>query len=206
MNAVLEKPVINEFGVSRFVLQFDPFIKMTDDQFFDFCQANRDVRIERNSQGEIIVMPPTGWETGNQNSEINFQLRLWSKKDKRGKVAESSGGYVLPNGAVMSPDASWILNETLEKIPPAKRRKFLPLAPDFVIELRSASDSLKKLQEKMEEYIQNGVSLGWLIDVKNKKVHVYKANTETQILENPTEISGEPILKDFVLNVQEIWE
>lgn len=151
-------------------------------------------------------MPPTGWETGNQNSEINFQLTLWAKQDGRGKSADSSAGYVLSNGAVMSPDASWILNERLEKITPAKRQKFLPLAPDFVIELRSVSDSLKKLQEKMEEYIQNGVSLGWLIDVKNKKIHVYKANAEAQILENPTEISGEPILKDFVLNVQEIWE
>lgn len=206
MNAVLEKPVINEFGVSRFVLQFDPFIKMTDDQFFDFCQANRDVRIERNSQREIIVMPPTGWETSDKNAEIIMQLRIWAKKDGRGKSTDSSGGYVLPNGAVMSPDASWILNERLEKIPPAKRRKFLPLAPDFVIELRSASDSLKKLQEKMEEYIQNGVSLGWLIDVKNKKIHVYKTNAETEVLENPTEISGEPLLKGFTLNLKEIWE
>lgn len=206
MDAVLEKPVINEFGVSRFVLQFDPFIKMTDDQFFDFCQANRDVRIERNSQREIIVMPPTGWETGNTNAEISAQLRIWSKQNGHGKSADSSTGYVLPNGAVMSPDASWILNERLEKIPPAKRRKFLPLAPDFVIELHSVSDSLKKLQEKMEEYIENGVSLGWLIDVKNKKIHVYEANAETQILENPNEISGEPILKNFVLNLKEIWE
>lgn len=206
MNAVLEKPVINEFGVSRFVLQFDPFLKMTDDQFFDFCQANRDVRIERNSQREIIVMPLTGWETSDKNAEIIMQLRIWAKKDGRGKSTDSSGGYVLPNGAVMSPDASWILNERLEKIPPAKRRKFLPLAPDFVIKLRFASDSLKKLQKKMEEYIQNGVSLGWLIDVKNKKVHVYKANVEAEILENPTEISGKPILKDFVLNVREIWD
>lgn len=206
MNAVLEKPVINEFGVSRFVLQFDPFIKMTDDQFFDFCQANRDVRIERNSQGEIIVMPPTGWDTSNKNAEIIMQLRIWAKKDGRGKSTDSSGGYVLPNGAVMSPDASWILNERLEKIPPAKRRKFLPLAPDFVIELRSASDSLKKLQEKMEEYIQNGASLGWLIDAAKRKVYVYRPNAEVETLENPTEISGEPLLKGFTLNVQEILE
>lgn len=206
MSAVLEKTTIDEFGVSRFVLQFSPFIKMTDEQFFDFCQANREVRIERNSQGEIIVMPPTGWETGNKNAEIIIQLGSWAKQDGRGKSADSSAGFVLPNGAVMSPEASWILNERLEKISPAKRRKFLPLAPDFVIELRSASDSLKKLQEKMEEYIQNGVSLGWLIDVKNKKIYVYKATAETQIIENPTEISGEPLLKGFALNLKEIWE
>lgn len=206
MSAVLEKPIINEFGISRFVLQFDPFIKMTDDQFFEFCQANRDVRIERNAEGEIVIMPPTGWETSDKNSEINFQLRLWAKKDKRGKVAESSGGYKMPNGAIMSPDASWILKERLEKVSPAKRRKFLPLAPDFVIELRSASDSLSKLKEKMQEYVENGVSLGWLIDPTEKKIFVYRPNEEVEILENPSEISGEPLLKGFTLNVQEIWE
>src|SRR5215203_1495701 len=106
MSAVLEKPVINEFGIARFVLQFSPFLEIDDDQFFEFCQVNRDLRIERNSQGEIIIMPPTGWETSDKNSEINFQLRLCAKKTKLGKVAESSGGYKMPNGAIMSPDAS----------------------------------------------------------------------------------------------------
>ena len=178
MSAVLEKPVINEFGISRFVLQFTPFVEMSDEQFFEFCQANHDVRIERNSRGEIIIMPPTGWETSDKNSEINFQLRLWAKKDKRGKVAESSGGYKMPNGAVMSPDASWILKERLEKVSPTKRQKFLPLAPDFVIELRSESDTLSKLQAKMEEYIENGVSLGWLIDPTKMRVYVYRPDKE----------------------------
>jgi Uma2 family endonuclease len=124
MSAVVEKPTINEYGISRFVLQFNPFFKMTDEQFFEFCQANRDVRIERNSQGEIIIMPPTGWETSDKNSEINFQLRLWAKTNGQGKVAESSGGYKMPNGAVVSPDASWITKERLEKISPNKRRKW----------------------------------------------------------------------------------
>jgi Uma2 family endonuclease len=169
MSAVLEKPVINEFGISRFVLQFSPFVEMNDDQFFDFCQANSDLRIERNKQGEVIIMPPTGWKTGDINSEINFQLRLWTKKDGRGRTADSSAGYKMPNGATMSPDASWISNERLEKVSPAKRRKFLPLAPDFVIELRSESNSLPKLKEQMQEYIENGVSLGWLIDPTEKK-------------------------------------
>ncbi|HEY0657409.1 MAG TPA: Uma2 family endonuclease [Pyrinomonadaceae bacterium] len=206
MSAVLEKPVINEYGISRFVLQFSPFLKMTDDQFFEFCQANRDVRIERNADGEIIIMPPTGWETGDKNAEITTQLRNWTKKDGHGKSADSSAGYKMPNGAVMSPDASWILNERLEKISLNKRRKFLPIAPDFVIELRSASDSLSKLKAKMEEYIENGIALGWLIDAGTRKVHVYRPNAEVEILENPAEISGEPLLRDFTLNLKEIWE
>ena len=206
MSAVLEKPVINEFGISRFVLQFSPVVELSDDQFFEFCQANRDVRIERNKQGEIIIMPPTGWEMGNKNAEINFQLTLWAKRDGRGKSADSSAGYKMPNGATMSPDASWMLNERLEKVSPEKRRKFLPLAPDFVIELRSESDSLTKLKEKMQEYIENGVALGWLIDPTEKRVYVYRQNAEVETLENPAEISGEPLLSGFVLNLKEIWK
>jgi Uma2 family endonuclease len=205
MSAVLEKPVINEYGISRFVLQFSPFLKMTDENFFEFCQANRDLRIERNAEGEIIIMPLTGWETGDKNAEITAQLRIWTKKDGRGKSADSSAGYKMPNGAIMSPDALWILNERLEKISPRKRRKFLPLAPDFVIELRSESDSLAKLKDKMQEYIDNGVSLGWLIDPQEKQVFVYRPNTEIEVLENSTEISGEPLLPDFTLNLKEIW-
>ncbi len=205
MSAVLEKPVINEFGISRFVLQFSPFLEMNDDQFFEFCQANRDVRIERNARGEVIIMPPTGWETGDKNSEINLQLRLWTKKDGRGKCVDSSSGYKMLNGATMSPDASWVLKERLERISPSKRRKFLPLAPDFVLELRSESDSLSKLKTKMREYMENGVSLGWLIDPINKRVYVYRQNKETEILENPTQVSGELLLKDFTLNLKEIW-
>jgi Uma2 family endonuclease len=151
-------------------------------------------------------MPPAGWETGNKNAEIGFQLTLWAKNDGRGKSADSSAGYKLPNGATMSPDASWISNERLEKISPENRRKFLPLAPDFVIELRSESDSLAKLQEKMREYIDNGVALGWLIDPTEKRIYVYRAEKDVETLENPSEISGEPVLKGFVLNLKEIWE
>jgi len=206
MSAVLEKPVINEFGISRFVLQFSPSLEMNDEQFFEFCQANRDVRIERNKEGEIIIMPPTGWETGNKNAEIIIQLGNWAKRDGHGKSADSSAGYQMPNGAIMSPDASWILNQRLETVSPAKRRKFLPLAPDFVIELRSHSDSLQKLKEKMQEYIENGVSLGWLIDPTERKIYVYAPNKEDEVLENPSKISGEPLLKGFTLNLKEIWE
>ena len=205
MSAVLEKPVINELGIARLVLQFSPVIEMNDEQFFEFCQANRDLRIERNSEGEIIIMPPTGWETGDKNAEITMQLRIWAKQDGRGRSADSSAGYKMPNGATVSPDASWVSNERLEKISPAKRRQFLPLAPDFVVELRSESDSLSKLKEKMAEYIDNGVSLGWLIDATEKKIYVYRPEREVETLENPSEISGEPLLKSFALNLKEIW-
>jgi Uma2 family endonuclease len=206
MSIVLEKPSINEFGLSRFVLQFNPFIELDENQFFEFCQANRDVRIERNAQGEVIIMPPTGWETGDKNAEITTQLRIWAKQNGQGKSVDSSAGYVLPNGAIISPDASWILKERLETVSPDKRQKFLPLAPDFVIELRSPSDSSSKLKAKMEEYIENGVSLGWLIDSKEQKVYVYRPNKEVEILENPKEVSGGSLLKGFTLNLKEIWE
>ncbi len=188
-------------------VDFGKFLKpMNDDEFFDFCQKNKGLRIEMNADGEIIFMPPTGWETGDKNAEITMQLRSWAKKDGSGKSADSSAGYKMPNGAIMSPDASWISNEKLEKISPAKRRKFLPLAPDFVIELCSQSDSLSKLKEKMQEYIENGISLGWLIDPTEKQIFVYRPNEEIEVLENPTEISGEPFLKGFTLNLKEIWE
>lgn len=205
MAAVLERAVIDEYGLSKFVLQFRPFLQMNDEQFFDFCQANRDVRIERNEDGEIIIMPPTGWNTGDINSEINFQLRGWAKKDERGKVGESSTGFILPNGATTSPDASWVLKKRIEKFTAKQLQKFLHLCPDFVIELRSASDSLKDSQAKMEEYIENGARLGWLIDPKNKRVHLYRANGEIEILENPNKVSGEEVLQKFELDLTEIW-
>lgn len=206
MSAVLEKPVTNEVGFARLVLQFSPFIEIDEEQFFEFCQANRDYRIERNSEGEIIIMPPTGWGTGDKNAEITTQLRVWAKQDGRGRSVDSSAGYEMPNGAVMSPDASWVLNERLEKVSPAKRLKFLPLAPDFVVELRSKSDSLSMLKEKMREYIENGVRLGWLIDATKKKIYVYRPEQTVETLENPSEISGEPLLSGFVLNLKEIWK
>ncbi len=205
MSTVLERAVINEYGLSKFVLQFRPFLNMEDDQFFEFCQANRDVRIERNKDGEIIIMPPTGSKTGDRNAEITMQLRIWAKKNKQGKSYDSSTGFVLPNGATISPDASWILKERLEKFTAKQREKFLPLCPDFVIELRSASDSLKDSQEKMREYIENGARFGWLIDPKNKKVYVYRANGEVEILENPLKVSGEDVLQNFELDLTEIW-
>ena len=206
MSAVLEKPVINEFGISRFVLQFSPFLEMDDEQFFEFCQANSDVRIERNQQGEVIIMPPTFTETGAINFNLTIEFGIWAKKDESGKGFDSSTGFILPNGAVRSPDLSWIKLERWNALTTKQRAKFAHICPDFVIELRSASDSLQKLKEKMREYIENGVALGWLIDPTEHKIYVYRAEKEVETLENPAEISGEPLLQGFVLNLREIWD
>ncbi len=179
--------------------------KMTHEEFWDFCQDNRKLRAELTKDGDVIIMPPTGFETSDRNAEIIFQLKFWSKKDKGGKITDSNGGFILPNGATYAPDASWTRNERLENFSAEQKKKFLPLCPDFVIELRSSSDNLKDLQAKMDEYIENGARHGWLIDPKNKRVHVYRANGEIKILENPDKVSGEDILKDFELDLTEIW-
>lgn len=211
MQAVTEKSyskifVPNNSGALRFKFESgNRRLKFTDDEFWEFCRQNDEMRIEMTKEGDVIIMPPTGANTGERNSEINFQLKLWSKKDKRGKVYDSSTGFKLPDGATVSPDASWILNERLEEFTPKQRERFLPICPDFVLELRSASDSLKESQRKMAEYIENGARLGWLIDPKNKRVQVYRANGKIEILENPNKISGEDVLQKFELDLTEIW-
>ena len=206
MSAVLEKPVINESGIARLVLQFSPFIEMNDEQFFEFCQANSDLRIERNNQGEVVFMPPTVTETGAINFNLAIEFGIWAKKDGTGKGFDSSTGFVLPNGAVRSPDLSWIKLEHWNALTDKQRAKFAHICPDFVVELRSESDSLPKLKEKMQEYIENGVTLGWLIDAIEKKIYVYRPAREVETLENPSEISGAPLLDGFVLSLKEIWK
>ena len=185
-------------------IKFDS-CQLTDEQFYKLCQDNRDLRFERNSNGDMMIMPPTGGETGERNSEINFQLRLWNKQYKLGKVFESSGGFKLPNGADRSPDAAWIPLDKWNNLTLKQRQKFLPLCPDFVVELRSPSDSLKTLQEKMREYIENGTKLGWLINRKDKQVEIYRQNKQVETLDNPTPLSGEDILPNFVLDLELIW-
>jgi Uma2 family endonuclease len=188
-------------------IDFGKFLKpMNDDEFFDFCQRHKDLRIEMEKDGEIIIMPPTGSETGIKNFKLTGMFWTWVEKDGSGEGFDSSTGFVLPNGAKRSPDLSWMTLEKWNAIPKAKRKKFAPVCPDFVVELRSETDSLAKLKEKMEEYIENGAALGWLIDAAKRKVYVYRPEKEIEILENPTEISGEPILQGFVLNLKEIWK
>jgi Uma2 family endonuclease len=188
-------------------IDFGKFLKpMNDDEFFEFCQRHKDLRIEMEKDGEIIIMPPTGSETGVKNFKLTGMFWVWVERDGRGVGFDSSTGFRLPNGAKRSPDLSWMTLERWNAISAAKRKKFAPVCPDFVVELRSETDTLEKLQAKMEEYIENGASLGWLIDAGRRKVYVYTQNKEVEILNNPTEISGDPLLKGFKLNLKEIWE
>jgi Uma2 family endonuclease len=205
----IKSNVVNELTIYTnglpLVVHLRPETGMTEDEFFRFCQLNRDLRIERSAQGELIVMPPTVSETGAQNSEINFQLRLWAKQDGTGLTFDSSAGFTLPNGAVRSPDASWIRKERFESLTKEERQKFAPVCPDFVIELRSKTDSLKDVKEKMREYMENGARLGFLLDPKTKRVHVYRPGRRAEVLRDPETVSGEPLLPGFALDLREVW-
>jgi len=187
------------------VVQLQPAIAMTDNQFFEFCQLNRDLRIERSAQGDLIIMAPTGSETDERNFDLIGQLWAWTRQSGTGIGFGSSGGFTLPNGAVRSPDTAWIKLSRWEAIPPEQRQKFAPICPDFVTELRSATDSLKVLQDKMQEYIANGTSLGWLIDPLQRKVYVYRPAAPLEELDNPATVSADPVLPGFVLNLSRIW-
>jgi len=174
---------------------------ITDEQFYQLCVANRELKLERTAKGDLIIMPPTGGETGKRNSDINFELNLWNRQTKLGIVFDSSTCFQLPNGGERSPDAAWIPLGKWESLTPEQREKFPPICPDFIIELRSPSDSLKPLQDKMQEYMDNGSRLGWLINPKNRQVEIYRQGQEKEILENPPTLSGEDILPGFVLNI-----
>jgi Uma2 family endonuclease len=186
-------------------LDFNPVLrKINDDDFFEFCQANRDLRIERTKEGELIIMPPTGGETGGRNFELTGVFRNWVKSDGTGKGFDSSTCFTLPNGAMRSPDLSWVKLDRWNALTDEERKKFL-LCPDFVVELRSPSDIVDALKEKMEEYIENGAQLGWLIDPVAKKVYIYRPQSQLEVREGPTQISGEPLLKGFALVMKDIW-
>lgn len=183
----------------------DEHQKMTPDEFWEFCSKNPKLNAELTKEGDVIIMPPTGWNTTKRNAKVVRRLGNWAEDNGEGEVSESNGGFILPNGATRSPDASWVLKSRLGKIPAEDLEKFLPLCPDFVIEMTSPSDSLSKTQEKMIEYMENGAKLGWLIHAKTKQVFIYRPNEEVEILENPIKISGEPLLTGFELDLTEIW-
>ena len=180
-------------------------INLTDEQFFMLCQNNPDLRFERSAEGELIIMPPTGGITGDRNSDLNYQLRGWSRKNKLGKTFDSSTGFKLPNGANRSPDASWVKMERWNSLTEDEKEKYIPLCPDFVVELMSPSDTLEKTRAKMREYMENGATLGWLINRKQKQIEIYRPNQETEILDFPQTLSGEDVLPGFVLDLSEIW-
>lgn len=178
---------------------------MSEQQFYEFCRTNPDLRIERNASGEIIVMPPAFSDTGNRNGRIFGQLYMWSEANGTGEAFDSSSGFTLPNGATRSPDAAWILSERWHALTPEQQASFAPIAPDFVVELRSSSDTLASLQEKMEEYVANGVRLGVLIDRKNRRVYRYRPNQKPETLDNPDAVSCDPEMPAFVLQMAKIW-
>ncbi|MEH1919986.1 Uma2 family endonuclease [Nostoc sp.] len=189
--------------MTALILNLSPTIELIDEQFFQLCQNNRDLRLERTAEGELIIMPPTGWESGNRNSKLTQRLGNWTDADGTGLAFDSSTGFKLPNGANRSPNASWVSRKRLEALNPDPDR-FLPLAPDFAVELRSASDSLKTVQQKMQEYIENGVRLGWLIDPQNQQVEIYRPGQEVEVLPSATSLSGEDVLPGFVLDLTQI--
>jgi Uma2 family endonuclease len=191
--------------MSAIAINLNPIIQLTDEQFYQLCRENPDVKFERNATGELIVMPPTGGETGNRNLEIGADFAIWNRQTKLGKVFDSSTCFKLPNGSDRSPDIAWIKLERWETLTPEEREKFPPLAPDFVLELLSPSDRLKPIQEKLQEYIENGVKLGWLIDRANRRVEIYRPGRDPEILFDPAGVSGEDILPGFVLNLESIW-
>jgi len=191
--------------MNALTVNLKPILELTDEQFFQLCQANRDLRFERTATGELIIMPPTGGETGNRNAGLTAQVWIWNEQNKLGKVFDSSTGFKLPNGADRSPDASWIKLERWNALTQKQQTRFLPLCPDFVVELLSPTDSLRETQEKMREYRDNGASLGWLINRKSRQVEIYRIGKEVEVLESSVSLSGEDILPGFMLNLEAIW-
>lgn len=180
-------------------------IELTDEQFYQLCSNNRDLRFERNSNGDLLIMSPTGGETGNRNIEIAYQLQSWSRQNKSGLAFDSSTGFKLPSDATRSPDASWIPLNKWNSLTEEQKQKFIPLCPDFVIELLSPSDKLEEAQNKMQEYLANGTLLGWLIDPKDKRVEIYRRGKKVEMLDFPQTLSGENILPGFSLDLDPIW-
>ncbi len=192
--------------MSTLSLQIPPSLKFTDEEFEQIVEFNKELRLELTAEGKLIIMSPTGGETGNRNFDLIGQIWLWSRKNNLGKAFDSSTGFKLPNGATRSPDASWIKMERWDALTPQQRKKYLPLCPDFAVELVSESDDVEDTRKKMQEYIENGLRLGWLINPKDKQVEIYRAGKEVEILNSPTSLSGEDVLEGFLLDLQVTFE
>jgi Uma2 family endonuclease len=207
---------IRSFGMARNLtqLQDDAYIgpdlinatqPVTPEQFEELCRKYRNLRLELTSTGELIVMPPTGAETGRLNSNLMYQLEAWSRQDGTGVCFGNTAGFTLPNGAIRSPDASWVKREKWDSLTNQQKKRFGPWCPDFVVELSSPSDRLSELRNKMVEYLENGASLGWLIDPFKRLVLVYRPDEEVVILNSPETVSGDPLLPGCELNLTELW-
>jgi len=196
--------VVNDFETDS-PIRIQPARPMSDEEFFRFCVANPDLRIERTAEGEIEIMPPTGFETADRNADLTMQLRTWAKRDGRGTAVDSNAEYILPTGAARSPDASWVLRSRLAKLTAGQKKKFPPLCPDFVVELRSPSDRLRQVQAKMREWMDNGAKLGWLIDPTTRTVYIYRPGQATERLVDSHRVEGEPPVDGFVLEMADMW-
>lgn len=191
---------------SSIILRMPPQWQMTENQFFEFCQFNRNLRIERNQRGEILLLTLVGGISSNRNAILTGELGIWTKGDGTGIAFASCTGFTLSIGSVRSPDASWIKLERWNALSKAQQEKFAPICPDFVVELRPDFEDLKPLQEKMQEYMREpGVQLGWLIDRKNWRVYIYRPGFPEECLENPATVTGDPVLPGFILNLSKIW-
>lgn len=191
--------------MTTYTVNLKPALELTDEQFWQICIANRDLKFERSAAGELIIMPPTGGTTGNRNSRLNQHLGNWADQDGTGLVFDSSTGFKLPNGADRSPDAAWVCQERWDALTTEQQDRFVPLCPDFVVEILSPSDRLQTTQAKMQEYIDNGAQLGWLINRRDQQVEVYRPGQTVEVLEAPHSISGEPVLPGFRLDLGSIW-
>jgi Uma2 family endonuclease len=187
-------------------IDFNPVVDgISDEQFYQLCRANPDVKFERNAQGKIVIVPTTGGVTGNRNAEIAAEFGIWNRREKLGICFDSSTCFKLPNGADRSPDVTWIRQDRWDALPPEQQEKFPPIAPDFVLELMSPTDTLRKTQAKMQEYMDNGVQLGWLLHQKNRYVEIYRAGQPVEVLQNPVTLAGESVLLGFELDCAIVW-
>ncbi|MEH2383768.1 MAG: Uma2 family endonuclease [Nostoc sp.] len=186
-------------------INFAPVLQITDEQFFQLCQINELIRFERNADGTLLLMPLVGGLTSNRNANLTAKLGVWNRDESLGIAFGSSVGFILPNGAVRSPDASWLRRDRWDSLTQEQKEGFPPVCPDFVVELRSDTDCLRRLQNKMQEYRDNGARLGWLIDLENRQVEIYRSGRDIELLQSPASLSGEDILPGFVLNFEDIW-
>lgn len=191
--------------MASIVLNLTPFVELSNDQFYQLCRNHRDLKFERTAQGELVIVSPVGGEGGSREADLIGDLVYWNRRTQLGKVFSSSTCFRLPNGADRSPDVAWVTLERWNQLTPEQQKKFPPICPDLVIELRSESDTLEPLQQKMQEYLSNGLRLGWLVNPQKQQVEIYRANQDKQVLENLKHLDGEDVLPDFVFDLSILW-
>jgi Uma2 family endonuclease len=182
-------------------VNLQPTFDLSEDQFEQICNHNRDLKFERTARGGLVIMALTGGETGRRNIKLSARLENWSDQSQLGVAFDSSTGFRLPNGAIRSPDAAWVSQSRWEALTPTQRQKWVPLCPDFLVELKSTSDDIEDLRLKMQEYVENGLPLGWLIDPETQIVEIYRADGTVETLNNPSSLSAVPIVPGFILNL-----